>query len=110
MPRKIGAPTIWSSTLPQRQETEVHSFVISHPLHFIVEPGCDRCCTMARTSGGGASLHDRSGCGATQLARPHVGPFLPGPRHSLRSRGKDARVLSARADITAAETLAAQRP
>src|SRR5262249_54885340 len=110
MPRKIGAPTIWSSTLPQRQETEVHSFVISHRLQFILEPGCYRCCTMARQSCGGATLHDRSGCGANQLARSHVSLFLLGPRHSLRSRGKDARVLSARADLTAAEMLAAQRP
>src|SRR6516165_3283305 len=38
MPRKIGAPTIWSSTLPQRQSAEVRSFVISHRLQSTLEP------------------------------------------------------------------------
>src|SRR5262249_47617130 len=38
MHRKIGAPTIWSSTLPQRQGAEVRSFVISDRLRFTLEP------------------------------------------------------------------------
>jgi hypothetical protein len=31
---------------------------------------------MARQSCGRATLHDRSGCGAEQLARPHISPLL----------------------------------